>query len=105
MDEENKTDETSQKIVINEKDAEAILKFHEFFNIPMVPGLEEAVKEFIASPTFENQQKVKLFVCKDIFENPHEGFQDPMWDIPKENAKNISFELEFDKNVKEVLGQ
>lgn len=80
---------SDRKIVIDEKQAESILDFYGVFGIPIAGDLKDAVKAFRAEQNFENQQKVKICLCKDICENPHPSFKDPIWDLVKTEARKI----------------
>jgi hypothetical protein len=71
--------EKDNKVVISAEDCNAALDFWRHFNIPIAPSLQLAMDSFSKEPTFENQDKIKLEVCRAIAETDHEAFKDEMF--------------------------
>lgn len=103
MSEENLTDEVQNKVTLSNEDCANIRKYCGHFGVPCSEGLESAIEKFCDENSFENQQEVKLELCKWMLESQHESFKDSLWDAPKEAAQEVVFDLQFDKDVKETL--
>jgi hypothetical protein len=96
-------DDTIGKVVIGNDDCDTIKKYYEHFDVEFSEELEKALEKFKKENTFENQQDVKLALCKSILLSQDESFNDPLWDAPKKASKEIVFDLQFDKDLKEEL--
>ncbi len=103
MSEENVTDEVKNKVTISGDDCTNVLKYCGHFNVPATEELKKSLDDFSANPVFENQQAVKLEICKWMLTCDHESFKDTLWDAPKKAAEEVVFDLQFDKDVQEVL--
>jgi hypothetical protein len=103
MSEENKTDDVKNKITISSDDCANVKKYCGHFGVPSSDGLEKALDTFSADPTYKNQVNVKLEVCKWMLSCSHESFGDSLWDAPKKAAEEVVFDLQFDRDLEEVL--
>lgn len=102
----NQSMEKEQKIVISPEDCNAALDFWRHFNIPIPSNLQLAFDAFTADPSFVNQEKVKLEVCRAISETDHEAFKDEMFKKIVEECSGVSFDMQFDEDFeKEVSKQ
>lgn len=99
----NQTDEVKNKVTISNEDCANVIKYATHFNVPLTPELEAALNKFNADNSFENQLEIKLEMCKWMLSSNHESFQDSLWDAPKKAAESVVFNLQFDKDVKDVL--
>jgi hypothetical protein len=100
---EGAIDNGDVKVSISEDDAEAIINFGKYFNIPQSPELIAAVEAFKVEPTVFNQNVVKRELCRWMLTSDHAAMQDELWDIPKEACKRPLAELDFLKELDEVL--
>lgn len=103
MSEENKTDEVKNKVTISGDDCSNVKKYCGHFGVPSSDDLDEALETFSKDPTFKNQLSVKLEICKWMLSCPHESFKDSLWDAPKKAAEEVVYDLQFDKDLEEVL--
>jgi len=99
----NLADESKNKVTISNEDCANVIKYASHFNVPLTPELEAALTKFSADNSFENQLEIKLEMCKWMLSCDHESFQDSLWDAPKKAAESVVFNLQFDKDVKDVL--
>lgn len=90
--------EKEKKVVISAEDCNAALDFWRHFNIPIPAELQGALDAFAADPTFQNQEKVKLEVCRAISTTDHEAFKDDMFSKIVEECEGVTFEMQFDKD-------
>ena len=102
---EKVTDEVKNKIAISAEDCANVKKYCNHFGVPITEGLDKALDEFSKNPTFQNQQEVKLEICKWILEGNHESFKDSLWDAPKKASEEVVFDLQFDRDLREELTQ
>lgn len=91
--------EKEKKVVISPEDCNAALDFWRHFNIPIPDALQAALDAFAADSSFENQEKVKLEVCKAIATTDHDAFKDDMFSKIVEECEGVSFEMQFDKDL------
>ena len=103
MSEENSTDDVKNKVTISGDDCDNVKKYCGHFGVPCSDSLEEALDTFKADPTYPNQMEVKLEICKWMLSCDHKSFEDSLWDAPKKAADEVVFDLQFDKDLKEVL--
>jgi hypothetical protein len=104
--EENNKDslaEIKQEVAVTPEDCAAAFDFWKHFNITPIPGMKEAFDAFIAEPTFEHQEAVKFYVCKAISETQHEAFKDPLFEKIVQECADVSFDIQFDKDLEQVL--
>ena len=102
---DNKHEEVKNQIVISADDCKNVREYGKHFGVPIPQELEEALEAFITDQTFENQQTVKLEMCKWMLTSEHESFGDKLWEEPKQLAEEATFNLQFDKDVQEALDQ
>ena len=69
----------------------------------MLPELNEAFNKFCQNPTYENQQEIKLYLCKAIGYTEHEAFADEMFKEIVEECKNVTYDMSFEEAVETVL--
>ena len=95
--------EKDTKVVISPEDCNAALDFWRHFEIPISDGLQLAFDTFSKDPSFENQEKVKLEVCKAISETDHEAFKDEMFQRITEECGGVTFDMQFDKDFEATV--
>jgi len=102
MSEESK-EEVQNKVTCSGEDSENVRQYSKHFNVPLTPDLQVALDTFEKDPTFENQKEFKLQISKWMLETKHKSFEDDLWNAPKKAAEDAVYDLQFDKDVKEVL--
>ena len=100
---ESKTDEVKNKVTISPDDCDHVKKYCEHFGVPNTPALDAALDKFKSEPSYKNQLNVKLEICKWMLSCEHESFTDNLWDAPKKAAEEVVFDLQFEKDLEEVL--
>lgn len=95
--------EKDTKVVISPEDCNAALDFWRHFDIPITDGLQLAMDTFAKDPVFENQEKIKLEVCKAIAGTDHEAFKDEMFQRIVEECGGVTFDMEFDKDFEATV--
>jgi hypothetical protein len=95
--------EKEQKVVISPEDCNAALDFWRHFNIPIPSNLQSAMDTFAQDPSFTNQEKVKLEICRAIAQTDHEAFKDDMFKKISEECEGVTFEMQFDKDFEEEV--
>ena len=103
MSEINENGEIERKIPVSEEDVENVLNYGLNFGVEISPELTTAMEKFKHDQTYENMLDFKLAICKWLTESGHESFADNLWDHPKEAAKDIVYDLQFDKDLQEEL--
>lgn len=101
----NGLQEKENKVVISPEDCNAALDFWRHFEIPISAGLQSAMDSFAADPSFDNQQKVKLEVCRAISETDHEAFKDEMFKRIVEECAGVTFNMQFDKDFETTVSE
>jgi hypothetical protein len=96
--------EVTPKLVIAPDDTKSAFDFFKHFNIPMPDALTGALNKFAKDPTIENQNLVKYEICNAIVHVDHEAFRDEMFKKIAEECSSVVFEMKFDKDITEVLG-
>lgn len=90
-------------MAITADDCDGAAEFWKHFEIEMPVELQNAFKTFKEDPSFENQNKIKLAVCKAIGGSSHEAFQDEMFKEVVEECKSIAYDLSFEESLESVL--
>jgi hypothetical protein len=99
----NVLQEVVKKVAINVEDCTGAAEFWKHFNVDMHPELKVAFEKFASDPSFENQQEIKLAVCKAIGYTEHEAFRDEMFKEIVEECKGVVYDLSFDKSLEATL--
>jgi len=102
--ENNSLQEVSRTVAITPEDCSGAAEFWPHFSIPMPPELKEAFAKFAENPSFENQNVVKLQVCKAIGYTDHEAFNDEMFKEIVEECRNVTYDMGFDSALENTLG-
>jgi hypothetical protein len=98
-----KVEEQEKKVVVSGKDCVSALDFWKHFNIPLPTPLQNAVEVFAKDPSFENQELVKLEICKAISTTDHEAFKDEMFAKIVEECSGVAYDMTFDKELETTL--
>lgn len=104
MSDEKKTGELEKKITVSNEDCDNVRNYGLHFGIEITPELEKAMKAFEKDPSYEGMLEFKLEVCKWLTQCQHESFKDKLWEHPKTAADDALYDLQFDRDIKEVLG-
>lgn len=99
----NTIGEEDKTVLVSGEDCLSALDFWRHFNIEIPANLQAAVDAFSKDPTFENQEKVKLEVCKAISETQHEAFKDEMFSRIVEECAGVTFDMQFDTDLEDTL--
>jgi hypothetical protein len=99
----NPLQEVSNKVTITPEDCNGAAEFWRHFNVEMLPELKVAFEQFEKAPTYENQQEVKLQICKAIGYTDHEAFRDEMFTEIVEECRSVVYNLSFDKSLEVTL--
>ena len=102
---EDKHTEATNQVVISVEDCKNVREYGKHFGVDIPEVLAKALDAFIAEPTFEHQNAVKLQMCKWTLTSPHPSFKDKLWEEPQKLAEEATFNLQFDEDVKEALGR
>lgn len=105
MSKANENGEIEKKVPVSEEDVENVLNYGLNFGVDVGPELTAAMEKFKNDQSYENFLDFKLEVCKWLTSSGHESFEDSLWDHPKEAAKDIVFDLQFDKDVLDELSE
>jgi hypothetical protein len=95
--------EVKNKVVVAPEDCNAALDFWRHFNIPIPAELQSSIDAFSTDPSFANQEKIKLEICKAISMTDHEAFKDDMFSKIAAECENTTFEMQFDKDFEEEV--
>lgn len=93
----------NKQVVISPEDCNAALDFWCHFNIPISSELQTSVDDFSKSPTFENQEKLKLELTRAIASSDHEAFKDEMFKMIVSECESVNFDMQFDKDFEETV--
>ena len=99
----NPLQEVSNKVVITGEDCKGAADFWTHFEVPMPTELKTAFERFEKDPSIENQNEVKLQVCKAIGYTDHDAFNDEMFKKIVEECRNVVYDMSFDKDLASTL--
>jgi hypothetical protein len=100
---EDKHGEVTNQVVISVEDCKNVFEYCNHFGLTPPNSLKDALEDFISEQTFENQNMVKLELCKWVLYDEHPSFKDKLWEEPQKLATQAEFDLQFDKDLKEEL--
>jgi hypothetical protein len=81
--------ELLNKVVINKDDCDNVRNYAKYFEIDFPDSLEQSLVTFESDMTYENQQQVKLEICKWLVTSTHDSFKDKLWEHPKKAAQEF----------------
>ena len=95
--------EDKNQVVISPEDVKECEKFFKFFEIPIHNELEQAFKNFIEAPTYQNQHELKFELSEILVRSQHPVFKDEVFAqvIPEVTAANE--ELAFSRNFEKAI--
>lgn len=96
-------EQVESKVIVTPEDAKAAFEFWHQFNVPPMAGLKEAFEKFQATPTFENQEHLKLMVCKAIATTDHECFKDETFQKVAEECNEVAYDMAFERDFEETV--
>jgi hypothetical protein len=106
---QNKTDDVEEVVVLKQnEDREIISRFADYFKVAIPATLSSALDSFDANPTIFTQNEVKLEIAKWIAgteEGQDPFWKDDMWKVVVEKCAEAKYELQFEHDVQEVLGE
>lgn len=96
--------EVDRTIPVSAEDCDNVRNYSLHFGVELTEELKEAMNQFEKDVTsYEKMIDFKRELCRWLVECNHESFKDSLWEHPTEAAKDILFDLQFDKDVNEVL--
>ena len=95
--------EIDRSIPVSSEDCDNVRNYGLHFGVEISPELNDAMAKFEKDVTYENMIEFKRELCNWLVTCGHESFQDSLWEHPTEAAKDILFDLNFDKEVNEIL--
>ena len=99
----NALQEVVNKVVITPEDVAGAMDFWTHFEVPMLPELREAVERFAKDQTIENQNAIKLTICKALGYTDHEALRDEMFKEIVEECRNVTYHMSFDQSLENNL--
>lgn len=101
--ENNALQEVSRKVVITPEDCSGAADFWTHFEVPMPMELRSAFEKFAKDPSINNQDDIKLQICKAIGYTDHDAFNDEMFKEIVEECRNVVYDMSFDKDLEKTL--
>jgi hypothetical protein len=101
--EKNELQEVVNKVTITPEDCAGAAEFWKHFSVDMIPELKAAFEKFSNDPSWDNQQEVKLAVCRAIGYTEHDAFRDEMFKEIVEECRNVVYDMSFDKSLEATL--
>src|ERR1019366_1668321 len=103
IEEKNELQEVTNKVAITAEDCVGAAEFWKHFSVDMLPELKVAFERFQKDPSYDNQQDIKLQVCRAIGYTEHDAFKDEMFKEIVEECRNVVYDLSFDKSLEATL--
>ena len=94
-----------EKVAISSEDVKNIRDYFKHFDITLPDYLEQALVQFDGDQSMINQKFLKMKLCAAILESKHESFQNKMFDQVKDTSKQALYDLQYEFDVNDVLGQ
>jgi len=102
---DDKHTEVKNQVVISVEDCKNVREYGKHFGVEIPAVLKAVFDAFIADPRCENQNAVKLQMCKWILTNKHPSFKDKLWEESRKLAEEATFNLQFDEDLKDTLAR
>jgi len=104
MSEEVKATE-SNDIHVSKEDVDAIDKFFKHFKFPTSKEFNDAKLRFNVQPTLESQREFRFQLTKEIsrLKGQNEMIDDLFKNV-METSDKISYDMQFDKDLEEIIG-
>jgi hypothetical protein len=99
----NALQEVIKKVVITPEDVAGASEFWQHFQVPMTDPLKLAFAKFAKEPTFENQDEIRIELCRAIAYTDHDAFKDEMFKEVVEECKSVEYDMGFDKELEQQL--
>lgn len=99
----NVSGEVDKTIPVSAEDCDNVRNYSLHFGVEITDTLKEAMNTFEKEITFETMLDFKRELCKWLIECGHESFTDDLWKHPTEAANDILYDLQFDKEVQDLL--
>ncbi|CAB4125407.1 hypothetical protein UFOVP53_130 [uncultured Caudovirales phage] len=99
----NTNGEADRSIPVSAEDCDNVRNYSLHFGVEITDTLKEAMLAFEKETTFESMLDFKRELCKWLIECGHESFTDDLWKHPTEAANDILYDLQFDKEVQDLL--
>ena len=96
------SDETTNKVVINQEDIKNIEDFFNHFRIPIPTFLKSELDVFRNSPddySYDKQCKLKSELAHAIVDSDHELFKDDLFKNVIKNCNKEWFDTQFDRDL------
>lgn len=99
----NALKEVERKVTITPEDCAGAAEFWDHFEIPMPSELKQAFEKFALDPSVENQDEVKLQICRAIAYTEHDAFKDEMFKEIIEECRKCEHDMSFNKHLESIL--
>lgn len=102
----NVTGEVDRSIPVSAEDCDNVRNYSLHFGVAITDALQKAMEEFEKETTsYEKMIDFKRELCHWLATCGHESFQDSLWEHPTQAAADVLYELQFDKDVNEILSE
>jgi hypothetical protein len=102
---ENNNGEVDRSVPVSSEDCDNVRNYSLHFGVGITETLNDVMSIFEKDPSYENMIDFKRELCQWLVECGHESFTDSLWEHPTEAAKDILYDLNFDKEVQDVLNE
>ena len=99
----NTSGEADRSIPVSTEDCDNVRNYSLHFGVAITDTLKDSMNLFEKDPTFENMLDFKREICRWLVECGHESFTDELWKHPTEAANDILYDLQFDRDVQDIL--
>ena len=91
------------KVIITAADCEQVMELFTHLDIPIPEDVKAALAAFKVDGSYENQQQIKLAMCRAIGFSSHSVFKDEDFAQIVEEARGIVYDVVFDKELEATL--
>ena len=96
--------EVDRTIPVSAEDCDNVRNYSLHFGVEISPALTDAMANFEKdTSSYEFMLDFKRELCAWLTTCGHESCQDSLWEHPTGAAADILFDLQFDKDVNEIL--
>jgi hypothetical protein len=103
---QNVSGEVDRSIPVSTEDCDNVRNYSLHFGVAVTESLQKAMELFENDTTsYEKMIDFKRELCNWLATCGHESFQDSLWEHPTQAAADVLYELQFDKDVNEILSE
>ena len=96
--------EVDRTIPVSAEDCDNVRNYSLHFGVEISPALTDAMANFEKdTSSYEFMLDFKRELCAWLTTCGHESFQDSLWEHPTGAAADILFDLQFDRDVQDIL--